>query len=96
MPYLCSDGVGDGKQIAAALAFGADGVNCGTKFCTTVECNWPESFKKRMLEARETDTVLILRRLQNTCRVFRNDVAAEVESIESAKGEDFQLMTLLT
>lgn len=88
-PYVCSGGVGDGKQIAAALALGADGVNCGTRFCATQECNWPESFKKKMVEASETDTVLMLRRLNNTCRVFRNNVSAEVEEIESEKGEDF-------
>jgi len=88
-PYVCSGGVGDGRQIAAALALGADGVNLGTRICATKECNWPESFKTRMVEASETDTVLMLRRLRNTCRVFRNDVAEEVEEIESAKGEDF-------
>jgi NAD(P)H-dependent flavin oxidoreductase YrpB (nitropropane dioxygenase family) len=89
-PYVCSGGVGDGKQLAAALALGADGVNCGTRFCATQECNWPESFKRRMLEASETDTVLLLRRLNNTCRVFRNQVATEVEKIESKKGADFE------
>lgn len=89
-PYVCSGGVGDGKQLAAALALGADGVNCGTRFCATRECNWPDSFKKRMLEAKETDTVMMLRRLNNTCRVFRNDVAEEVEQIESEKGADFE------
>uniref|UniRef100_A0A7S1VL68 Nitronate monooxygenase domain-containing protein n=1 Tax=Grammatophora oceanica TaxID=210454 RepID=A0A7S1VL68_9STRA len=88
-PYLCSGGVGDGKQLAAALALGADGVNCGTRFCATKECNWPESFKRRVMEANETDTVLMLRRLNNTCRVFRNKVAEEVEEIESKKGDDF-------
>jgi nitronate monooxygenase len=88
-PFLCSGGVGDGKQIAAALALGADGVNCGTRFCATQECNWPTSFKERMIQANETDTVLMLRRLNNTCRVFRNKVSAEVEEIESTKGEDF-------
>lgn len=88
-PYVCSGGVGNGAQIAAALALGADGVNCGTRFCATQECNWPESFKQRMVEASETDTVMMLRRLKNTCRVFRNDVSAEVERIESEKGEEF-------
>ena len=88
-PYVCSGGVGNGNQIAAALALGADGVNCGTRFCATKECNWPDSFKQRMVEASETDTVLMLRRLRNTCRVFRNDVAEEVEQIESEKGENF-------
>lgn len=88
-PYVCSGGVGDGKQIVAALALGADGVNCGTRFCATKECNWPDSFKERMLQASETDSVLMLRRLNNTCRVFRNEVSEEVERIESEKGEEF-------
>ena len=43
-----------------------------------------------MLEAKETDTVMMLRRLKNTSRVFRNQVAKEVEEIESKKGADFQ------
>lgn len=89
-PYVCSGGVGDGKQIVASLALGADGVNCGTRFCATQECNWPDSFKQRMLQASETDSVLMLRRLSNTCRVFRNQVSEEVERIESEKGQDFQ------
>lgn len=89
-PFVCSGGVGDGKQIVAALALGADGVNCGTRFCATKECNWPDSFKERMIQASETDSVLMLRRLNNTCRVFRNQVSEQVEKIESEKGQDFE------
>merc|ERR1711907_38643 len=85
-PFVCSGGVGDGKQIAAALALGADGVNCGTRFCATQECNWPESFKRRIVEADERQTVLMFRQLHNTARVFKNAVAAEVEEIEKEKG----------
>ena len=47
------------------------------------------SFKQRMLEAQETDTLLILRRLKNTCRVFGNAVAKEAHQIEADKGSDF-------
>jgi nitronate monooxygenase len=81
VPFLCSGGVGDGRQLAAALALGADGVNCGTRFCATRECNWPVSFKQRMVAASEADTVLMFRTLHNTARVFRNAVAAEVEQV---------------
>ena len=79
-----------GKQLAAALALGADGVNCGTRFCATVECNWPESFKQKMIAADERSTVLMFRQLHNTARVFKNAVAAEVEEIEHAKGADLE------
>lgn len=89
-PFICSGGVGTGSQIAAALALGADGVNCGTRFCATVECNWPDSFKQRMLQASEEDTVLMFRALRNTTRVFRNAVAKQVEEIELEKGSKLQ------
>jgi NAD(P)H-dependent flavin oxidoreductase YrpB (nitropropane dioxygenase family) len=89
-PYVCSGGVGDGNQLAAALALGADGVNCGTRFCATQECSWPDSFKQRMIQAQETDTVLMLRRLKNTSRVFKNKVARQVQQLESSEGEAFR------
>jgi NADH:quinone reductase (non-electrogenic) len=89
-PFICSGGVGNGAQIAAALALGADGVNCGTRFGATVESNWPLAFKERILAATEADTVLMLRRLRNSTRVFRNAVSTQVEQIESIKGADFE------
>jgi nitronate monooxygenase len=89
-PFVCSGGVGDGKQLAAALALGAEGVNMGTRFCATQECNWPQSFKQRMVDASEEDTVLMFRRLHNTARVFGNKVAKEVQAIEQDKGKDIQ------
>jgi len=90
IPFICSGGVGDGKQLAAALALGADGVNLGTRFCATQECNWPESFKTRMVESDERQTVLMFRRLHNTARVFKNAVSAEVAKIEKEKGENLK------
>jgi NAD(P)H-dependent flavin oxidoreductase YrpB (nitropropane dioxygenase family) len=89
-PYLASGGIGDGKQLAACLALGADGVNMGTRFCATKECNWPQSFKQAMLDADERSTVLMFRTLHNTARVFKNKVAAEVERIQNEKGKDLQ------
>merc|ERR1719198_813431 len=85
-PYVCSGGVGDGRQLAASLALGADGVNCGTRFCATQECNWPETFKRKMLDSGERDTVLMFRALHNTARVMRNETSAKVEAIEKEKG----------
>ncbi|CAB9518397.1 Nitronate monooxygenase [Seminavis robusta] len=93
-PFICSGGVGDGKQIAAAFALGAEGVNCGTRFCATQECLWPESFKERMLHATEEDTVLMFRHLKNTTRVFANKVAKEVEDIELQKGANVKFQDL--
>jgi len=89
-PFVCSGGVGHGRQLAAALALGAEGVNCGTRFCATVECSWPQSYKERMVKSSEKDTVLLFRTLHNTARVFGNKVAREAAAIEKEKGKDLQ------
>jgi len=89
-PFLASGGIGDGKQLAAAMALGAEGVNMGTRFCVTKECPWPLSFKQRCVEADEKQTVLMFRNLHNTARVFRNKVSKEVERIEKEKGANIQ------
>ena len=65
-------------------------MNMGTRFCATKECNWPESFKQAIIQADESQTVLMFRQLHNTARVFRNKVAMEVERIEKEKGKDLQ------
>lgn len=87
-PFLASGGIGNGRQLAACLALGADGVNMGTRFCVTKECNWKDPFKQACIEADENQTVLMFRQLHNTARVFRNKVASEVERIEREKGMD--------
>jgi len=66
----------------------------GTRFCVTKECPWPESFKQRVVEADEKQTVLMFRNLQNTTRVFKNKVSAEVERIEKEKGLKIQFSDL--
>lgn len=89
-PYICSGGVGDGKQLIAAIALGAQGVNCGTRFTATKESNYPESFKQMMVNAKETDTVVMFKALRNTSRVIKNKVSMEVEKIQIEKGKDLQ------
>ena len=90
VPYVASGGIADGKQLAAVMCLGADGVNMGTRFTATKECMWPQSFKERMVEADERQTVLMFRQLHNTARCFKNKVAAEVQEIEKTKGADLE------
>mmetsp|Transcript_7145 Transcript_7145/g.9041 ORF Transcript_7145/g.9041 Transcript_7145/m.9041 type:complete len:329 (-) Transcript_7145:1548-2534(-) len=95
IPFVASGGIADGKQLAAALALGAEGVNMGTRFCATKECPWPDSFKQRMLEADERQTVLMFRALHNTARVFKNKIAAEVEKIQNEKGNNLEFTDVM-
>lgn len=90
-PYTCSPRGGDGKQLIAAMALGARGVNCGTRFCATKESNYSESLTQRMVQANQTDAVLMFRTLRNTSRVIKDVVAKGVDKIQIEKGKDLQL-----
>jgi NAD(P)H-dependent flavin oxidoreductase YrpB (nitropropane dioxygenase family) len=56
-PVLAAGGIGDGRQIAAALALGAAGVWTGSIWLTTAESDVHPVLKQRLLAAHSRDTV---------------------------------------
>jgi nitronate monooxygenase len=72
IPFVASGGVANGKQLAAALCMGADGVNMGTRFIATKEAPVHENVKLAIVAASELDTRLVMRPLRNTERVLTN------------------------
>jgi len=86
VPYVASGGFANGRQLAAALALGAQGINCGTRFQCTKESPMHQNIKEEMVKATENDTALIFRTLNNTARVYRNSVAKEVVAMEQRPG----------
>jgi NAD(P)H-dependent flavin oxidoreductase YrpB (nitropropane dioxygenase family) len=90
VPFVASGGVGDGKQLAAALALGAEGVNMGTRFMATKEAPIHVGIKNALVEGNETSTTLVMRSLKNTERVYKNKQALEVLRIESENPGSFE------
>merc|ERR1711988_1125863 len=90
VPFICSGGVSNGAQLAAALALGADGVNLGTAICVAQESNWPGSFKASMVQSDERETCLINRPFKSTSRFYKNNLAKEVVAVEKAKGDQIK------
>ncbi|MGK2905115.1 MAG: NAD(P)H-dependent flavin oxidoreductase [Desulfuromonadales bacterium] len=86
IPILASGGIANGYQMAAAFALGAEGINMGTRFVATQEAPVHNNVKLAMVAADERQTSLIFRTLNNTARVFKNKVAAQVIAIESRDG----------
>ena len=69
VPFLLSGGVATGDQLLAALAMGAAGVQIGTRFNATKECNiFPENFKQKMVEAGPRDTVIVMKPFKASSR----------------------------
>jgi NAD(P)H-dependent flavin oxidoreductase YrpB (nitropropane dioxygenase family) len=86
VPMIASGGFGDARGLVAALALGADGMNMGTRFMATREAPIHDNIKQQLVDASERDTALIFRTLRNTARVFKNQIAEEVRTIEARGG----------
>lgn len=89
VPFIASGGFADGQGLAAALALGAEGINMGTRFMSTVEAPIHQKIKEAIVDAQETDTALVLRRWKNTSRLFANQVTKDALKVEkeSTTGE---------
>lgn len=86
IPILASGGIGNGYQMAAAFALGAEGINMGTRFVATREAPVHDNVKQALVDADELQTTLVFRSLNNTARAFKNKIAAEVIRIEAEPG----------
>ncbi|MED5368369.1 MAG: nitronate monooxygenase, partial [Pseudomonadota bacterium] len=64
IPFVASGGMGNAKQLVAALALGADGINMGTRFIATKEAPVHQNVKDALVAASELDTELVMRPLR--------------------------------
>lgn len=88
VPLLVGGGIGHGRQVAAALTQGADGVVMGTRFLVSREINAHADYKAHLVDCDEHATVRVLHTLGNTWRVLRNDTAIAVAEIERRGAAD--------
>ena len=57
LPLICAGGIGSEKELTRTMEVGYDGVQMGTRFIATTECNTPEDYKNAIVKASETDIV---------------------------------------
>ncbi len=96
IPVVASGGFADGRGFVAALSLGADGVNMGTRFLATEEAPIHPNIKKKLIEAMETDTILVERTLKNSVRVLNNAHAKKVKEMEERGATLQELAPLLS
>lgn len=78
IPVVTAGGIANGKQMAAALMMGAEGVYLGTRMLLTKECPVLDSVKQYLAEnADETCTAYLLRAFRNTTRLYKSNVVKE-------------------
>lgn len=83
IPVVAAGGIADGRGAAAALMLGAGGVQVGTAFLVANECNIHENYKKRILKAKDIDTVITGRRLGHPVRSLRSPFSRRFANLEN-------------
>jgi nitronate monooxygenase len=82
IPVIAGGGIADARGFLAALALGAEAVVMGTRFLATKECPAHANFKEWLVEAQETDTMIIERSIRNAVRVMKNETGQKVLEME--------------
>ncbi len=95
IPFVASGGMGNAKQLVAALALGADGINMGTRFIATKEAPVHQNVKDALVAASELDTELVMRPLRNTERVLKNDAVDRILEKEKSLGDNIKINDIM-
>jgi enoyl-[acyl-carrier protein] reductase II len=94
IPVIAAGGIATGAQIAACMAIGAEGVQIGTRFAASVEASSSEIYKNKIVEAKDSDTYLIMKKL-NPVRLFKNKFAEDVIRAERSGASEDELKEML-
>ena len=73
VPVLAGGGLADGRGLAAAMAFGAQGVWMGTRFIATKEARSHDNYKNILVDTDSTGTVITRAHSGKPCRLIDND-----------------------
>ncbi|NNE96408.1 MAG: nitronate monooxygenase [Acidimicrobiales bacterium] len=72
VPVLAAGGIGRGRQMAAAMALGAQGVWCGSVWLTTEEAETLPAVKEKFLNATSSDTIRSRSRTGKHARMLKS------------------------
>jgi enoyl-[acyl-carrier protein] reductase II len=81
IPVIAAGGIADARGFVAALALGAVGIQMGTRFIATEECPVPYNYKKAIIIAKDTDT-MVIRGKRASHRALKREVVFKVEGPE--------------
>ena len=96
LPVVAAGGIGDGRQMAAALMLGAQGVWTGSLWLTVEEAEAPPAQQESLLRASSQDTVRSRAWTGKPCRMLRNDWTEAWDKTENPKPLGMPLQFMVT
>ncbi|MEA5060209.1 MAG: nitronate monooxygenase [Candidatus Pelethousia sp.] len=91
IPVIAAGGIADGRQLLAAFALGASGVQLGTCLLVSEECPVHGNYKQAVLKARDTDTVVTGRIGGVPVRMIKNRMSRAYLEREKAGADKMEL-----
>lgn len=91
IPVIAAGGIADGRQLAAAYALGACGVQLGTCLLASEECPIHENYKQAVLKAKDSDTIVTGRIGGTPVRILKNKMAREYVRREKEGADKMEL-----
>lgn len=91
IPVIAAGGILTGEDLAKALKVGASGVQMGTRFVASEECDAPLAFKQKYVDAQEQDIMLVKTTVGLHGRAIKNqftDLISSVDKVKIAKCHD--------
>ncbi len=95
IPVIAAGGIADGRGVAAAFMLGAEGVQVGTRFLASVECNISKEYKDIVVNAKDTDTAVTGRGAGAPVRCIKTPITRKLMEMEK-NGASFDEMEGLT
>ncbi len=91
IPVIAAGGICDGRGVAAALMFGADAVQLGTRFLAAEECTAHQNYKEKVLKATDISTIVTGKSLGHPVRSLKTPFSktfAKMEADPNVKPEE--------
>lgn len=82
LPVIAAGGIADGRGLAAALALGAVGIQMGTRFICTTECQAHLNYKQKIVKAHDRATIVTGSSFGHPVRSIRGPFVRRLEELE--------------
>ena len=91
IPVIAAGGIADGRQVLAAFALGASGIQLGTCLLASDECPIHDNYKQAVVKAKDNDTIVTGRIGGTPVRILKNQMAREYVRREKEGADKMEL-----
>lgn len=94
IPVIAAGGIGDGRGMAAAFALGAEGVQIGTRFVCSNECQIHPFYKQAIIDSQDRSTIMTGMSTGHPVRCLKNKLTRKFEELESLRASREEIEAL--